>query len=350
MNFTSLDSFSQHVAAVMLPLFSNSSTATRDLHDNTWLLWQLAWLYRDTHVVSQPLATCLKNFVAADIPCSAASDRIRHAWMQQIGYPEASRLEPAPAFHPAHKLRLLLTKIFPEAHSPETQLLRYLTSISGMPETEASLLVQWLTSPEARLHLPLTPPLMAVESYNWLAPDAVSAVLEGEAKAAPLLAQKNFHIIPLPTHVNRPASLMLADGSLWLCWPKPDSMQAPHPIVQATLVLHESSHLRKNADLFRAGGTPSAEADTLWNSEDSALRAEWIALEKLCAGQPETLRTHFKQRWYEENHRAQLRLLYSDWTQFCDTAPQMSVFSPEQVISLPFMSGVYASLAAKIYN
>lgn len=349
MNFTSLDSFSQQLAAAMLPLFSNSSTTPRDLHDNSWLLWQLAWLYRGGAVVSAELAMNLEAYTKAEWVLSEPSDRIRHAWMQQIGCPLPEYAQTAYQFHPAQELRRLLSRLFPEIRSPEDQLLQYLTCITGMPQTNASHILQWLISPEPLAPQPSLPPLIAVESYTWLTPEAVAAVLNADKETATLAQRENFHIIPLPTSVSRPASLMLTDGSLWLCWPETNSLNAPHPIVQATLVLHEASHLVKNAELF-SSGLSSIESDTLWSSEDSALRAEWKALERLCAGQPEGLQKRFKQRWYEENHKAQLKMLSSDWKHYLEEKPQKRMFSAEELISLPFLSAVYAVLAEKIYR
>lgn len=349
MNFTSHDSFSQKLAAVMLPLFSSSSSTSRDLQDNSWLLWQLAWLYRDTQLVSSIVIEHLKNFLNRVTNQPEPGDRIRLAWMQHVGFPEPEHVQPKGHPHPAQQLRLLLAKIFPETLTPEEQLKRYLTQISGMPESNATQILQWLTSPESRPKKPAKPLLIPVESYAWLNPQAIAALLKGEYETARLLQMNDFHIIALPHLVSRPASLMLTDGSLWLCWPQSDSPNAPHPIVQASLVLHESSHLLRSAELFQTK-TSSPEDDSLWKSEDSALRAEWNALEKICSNQPEALKQRFRQRWYEENHCTQMQMLISDWNHFLEDELKPCTASAADLISLPFLSGVYASLAESIYK
>lgn len=339
----------------MLPLFQNSSTASRDLQDNCWLLWQLVWLYQDTPVFKEPLLQALKGTMASLGKRTQGVDLTRTAWMLDIGLPIAPSSEPLEKnIHPARRLRNILQQNFSADPSPENVVKNYLRTTAGLPDSAWSSAQSWIDD-QLKGTEPVVSnfrPLELIENHSWLSPKAVVQVLEEDPSGSKLLALKNLNFIPLPASLPRPASLMLADGSLWLAWPEHSASTVVHPLVQASLVCHEAAHLLKNHHTRTKALQDNH--DTIWMSESEAVHAEWNALTRYCNRQPEKLRQRFLEQWYEENFHLQKRIFLEDWKEFDSkentdkTEHEMN--RAEKNISLPFLSLIYACIAAQIYS
>lgn len=333
----------------MLPLFRDASTSTRDRHDNSWLLWQLLWLYKDTCLASDALKGALNKEINSQNNKRSEADAIRQSWMLECGLPGEKRRGADVVFCPVRKLRHIIETLFPLVTEPREQLGLFLGSLAGVADEKCNDIKNWLAEEQNSYSSTQRLGLTALNSYAWLAPENISSVLLEDPSGAQLLTQGNFHLIVLPDSVARPASMMLSDGSLWLAWPKRDTTTTLHPLVQASLVCHEAAHLVKNREFF-LGETPKT-SDTIWESENEAMRSEWNALMRFCASQPPELRKRFKDKWLEENYVQQKKQFLSDWSKYINFESENSLDERnESLISLPFLSSIYASLALEIFE
>ncbi len=333
----------------MLPLFEDASTSTRDIHDNSWLLWQLMWLYKDTSLASDALKAVLRKAINSQSNMRAEADAIRQSWMLECGLPGEERKGTDKISCPVRRLRHIIEMLFPIVWEPRDQLRLFLRSLAGVPDEQWNVMEKWLAEDPNPLSSNQRFGVTALNSYAWLTPEDISSVLLEDTTGAHLLTQGNFHLIALPDSVPRPASMMLSDGSLWLAWPKRETTTTLHPLVQASLVCHEAAHLVKNRELFLSQ-TPNT-SDTIWESENEAMRSEWNALMRFCASQPPQLRKRFKDNWLEENYVQQKRQFLSDWRKYLNfESENNSDEGNESLISLPFLSSIYASLASEIFE
>lgn len=91
MKFTTLRSLSDHLSAVMLPLFAHASSPSQALLDNSWLLWQLEWLFPNTPLVPDDLRNTITHLVTKELPSFGLPDEVRRQWMLHIGFPTEKR-------------------------------------------------------------------------------------------------------------------------------------------------------------------------------------------------------------------------------------------------------------------
>jgi hypothetical protein len=347
MQFTTLDSFSNQLCNSIKTALQQKNTEGRKVLDTAWLAWQLDWLYAEKDIFDAHTKAELLSHWRTTPELETVADHVRFNWVGDVGF-SWQTVEPSPGPRSApHRLLQILTEVIPDRYSPTLQVKEYLLSFAGLPDDQWSRVVSWLETPAVRKENTRSMGVRLVEKYHWLSSEEVFQVLSQRSIGALLIQTGKLNLVPLPETMPRPASFSLPDGSLWIAWPQKSRPTHLHPIVQASLVCHEAAHL---AHSFKNEHNISCEPESMWQSETDALREEWNALHSMCTSQPEKLRDHFMSTWYEENCIQQRNIFLSEMHLACDSAVVGRESGREQLISLPFLSAVYACIAEDLYR
>lgn len=345
--FTTLGPFSTHLNDALLNLFRVPTQPVRKTLDLCWLTWQLDWLYSEHGLISAQNRESINTYWSTTPALNLLSDQVRFCWIKEMGFSwqQANKIQNTE--HPAARLMHILDQFFTPPLSSAEKIVQFLSSFAGLPNEKANLVTNWIsTSPKERIKSRWAPPRIA-ESYHWLTGEEITRILERNEIGTQLLETQKLNLIPLPETLPRPASFALPDESLWLAWPQKSRPTHLHPIVQASLVCHEAAHLLQSHE---TSGHENAEQETMWQSETAALTAEWSNLVELCSSQPEKMKNIFTRTWFDENHHHQLDIFWSDVENALSAPVRTNLLQMGQPISLPFLSIIYAILAADIFS
>ncbi len=345
MNFTTLESFSEKLSDAVTNSLQKESRESRKKLDVAWLIWQLDWLYADDDLLSDAAKTELLCFWGGKPTLKTVADHVRFHWASDVGF-SWQKLEAAERFFsPPHHILKILSNLLSNGLSPVQQIKEYLLSYAGLPEDAWPRVARWLDSPIEGLANSKGAPLRSVENYQWLSSEELLQLLSQRRIGELLIQSGQLYLISLPENMARPASFSLPDGSLWIAWPQKSRPTHLHPIIQASLVCHEAAHLVQSLQKEQRG---PVEQESMWQSEKAALTEEWSALLSFCASQPQKLKDLFLNNWYEENFVHQRNIFLSEMRVTSETSNSRPGSHNEHLISLPFLSAVYACLAEDI--
>ncbi|MEY4065335.1 MAG: hypothetical protein RIR26_1543 [Pseudomonadota bacterium] len=349
MKFTTLHSFANHLSAVMLPLFAQASSPTRTLLDNSWIVWQLAWLYPDDLVISEDLRSTIGQFLSQGNPAFGLNEEVRRQWMAHLGVPAERRILQRSWGTPQLLLKKILSEVLPQETSHEEKVIQYLLSMTGLPERRTATLRSWLENSSSSLRGAAQGAEPPTSEFAWLNAAEVENELNATTRGRQVLETGALQILTLPAALPRPASFMLPDKSLWLLWPDSNERTSIHPIMQKALLSHEAAHLQRNrAQTIK---TIHSDSDTIWESEKDALVQEWFSLLSLFQSENIENRQELWQKWLNDNGLLQKMSFQEDWHAY--HAPQASIvhLRPHSGwISLPFSSAVYACLSEDLFQ
>lgn len=353
MKFTTLRSLSDHLSAVMLPLFAHASSPSQALLDNSWLIWQLEWLFPNTPLIPDDLRNTITHLVTKELPSFSLPDEVRRRWMLHIGFPTEKRTLRREWKCPQQLLKKILDDYFAcvpnDALNEEDKVISYVKTWAGLPESKTPNLRDWLLGSNPEGDQSHAAYIEKEPVFFWLDRTEIENTLAVAAVGQHILASGALRCIPLPRELPRPASFMLPDKSLWLLWPESTEQTSLHPVLQKALLCHEAAHLQRNLRL--ADNAPSAQADSMWESEKDALLQEWFSL--LGFFQSETIedRQRLWQKWVYDNSSLQKTRFREDWRLFRQKG---ALIFPTPLgsawISLPFLSSVYSCLSEDLFT
>lgn len=347
MKFTTLDALSNCLNSTVRESLLNLHHETHKKLDIAWLTWQLDWLYSHEDILSTHLKTELQSYWCGVEELSTLADQVRYRWIADVGFSWQNQKVNKSTQSSPHRLLNILREVSPEVQLPMEHMKRFLCSFAGLPMQEWTRIEGWMTAPEIHPEPKPAAGLRVVENYHWLSREELLRVLSQRPVGEQLIESGRLNLIPLPERMPRPASFSLPDESLWLAWPQQSRPTHLHPIVQASLVCHEAAHL---VQALKTTSDTQTDQDSMWQSESLALREEWDALHSFCISQPQKLQNIFARSWYEENFLYQRETFCTELNTFSQTEQCTKSAPSEQIISLPFLSSVYACIAESIYE